>query len=128
LPTPPDFTFPKSERLCSKKAFDFLFLEGKSLFSYPLKFVYSVENSSEKSKILVAFGVSKKNFKRAVKRNKIKRTLREVYRTHKMLPIPGKIINAMLIYTCKEILSYQIIEAAVIKGLKELSDRVEKDS
>jgi ribonuclease P protein component len=127
LPSPLGFTFRKSERLCSKKAFDLLFLEGKSIFSYPVKFVYSIDGNQEESKVLVAFGVSKKNFKKAVKRNKIKRTLREAYRNHKFIASSGKVINIMLIYTSREILTFRAIEAAVIKGLKELTNRVEKD-
>ncbi len=78
-----DFSFPKKERLKSKKGLQQLFEEGKSISSYPLRLQYLPVVYEDGSKIKVAFAVPKKNFKSAVKRNRIKRLLREGYRLNK---------------------------------------------
>ena len=79
-------TFRKIERLCSKKALDKLFNENHHSFSaYPLRAVYATD-SVEGVRILVS--VSKRHFKRAVHRNRIKRQIREAYRLNKTLLEP----------------------------------------
>lgn len=120
-----DFTFKKSERLCSKKAFDFLFEKGNSYFSYPLKAVYSF-NEIASSDIQIAFTASKRNFKKAVSRNKIKRLLREVYRKNKHILNNRKNFNNLqivIIYTSKEILPFAVLEISLLKILNELASR-----
>lgn len=55
--------------------------------------------------------VPKKLFKRAVKRNLLKRRLRESYRRQKHSLSPG--IDLLMTYSTKEILSYEDIYSAV---------------
>ena len=78
-----NFSFPKSEKLKSKKAIKLLFAEGNTVIKYPIKLFYLPVESSHKTK--AAFSVPKHNFKKAVTRNRIKRQLREVYRHQKHL-------------------------------------------
>ena len=61
------FTFRKAERLSSKILLDKLFSEGKSLFSYPFKFIFLNMEMDDVPDIRVVFSVPKKNFKQAVK-------------------------------------------------------------
>ena len=81
----PDFSFHKSERLCSKRIIDALFTGGsKSMSAFPLRVVFMpvpVEAPAPLVSILVS--VSKRRFKRAVKRNRVKRQIREAYRKQK---------------------------------------------
>ena len=77
------FTFKKAERLCSKKTIEKLFAEGKSFLSFPLKVVVLEMPDSGEYKAQAAFTVSKKIFKKAVKRNLVKRKMREAYRLNK---------------------------------------------
>jgi ribonuclease P protein component len=78
-------TFKKPERLCSKKAIEALFERGSSFYNFPLQVIWLESPMDIPFPAQVAFSVSKKSFKRAVKRNLIKRRMREAYRKNKHL-------------------------------------------
>ena len=76
-----NFFFPKTEKLCSDKLIDRLFAEGnREIGSFPVRLVYLQVPPEEISGINLLVSVSKRHFKRAVKRNRVKRQLREYYR------------------------------------------------
>ena len=77
------FRFPKKEKLKSKKLIEQLFAEGIGVTNYPIKLVYLKTRFEDDSKCKVGVTASKRNFKSAVKRNRIKRLLRESYRLNK---------------------------------------------
>ncbi len=79
-----NFKFSKKEHLCGKKEIESLFKKGDVLFSYPFRIVYK-KNVLEEGQIpaRIMISVPKKKFKLAVKRNRIKRLIREVYRLNK---------------------------------------------
>ncbi|WP_298550457.1 ribonuclease P protein component [uncultured Algibacter sp.] len=76
-------TYPKKEKLKSKKLIDQLFTEGQSVSAFPLRLVYLSTPFEDNVIAKTGVSVSKKNFKTAVDRNHIKRLLREVYRLNK---------------------------------------------
>ncbi len=80
----PDFTFKRAERLKSRKVIEQLFKQGQSFAQYPLRIVW-VEMAEPRSEFPAQFAlsVSKKKFKRAVDRNRIRRLVREAYRLNK---------------------------------------------
>ncbi|MUH37424.1 ribonuclease P protein component [Zobellia amurskyensis] len=80
-----DFTFPKKEKLKSKKLIEQLFAEGKPVSSFPIKLIYLPTDFIDDTRIKTGVAVPKKNFKSAVKRNRIKRLMRESYRLNKHL-------------------------------------------
>jgi len=77
------FSFNKKEKLKSKKLIDLLFTEGQSVSAYPLRLVYMPTTFNEDIMAKTGVSVSKRNFKTAVDRNRIKRLLRESYRLNK---------------------------------------------
>lgn len=79
------FTFRKHEKLKSRKLIGKLFEEGKSVKKFPLRLIYLQIDHTSDSKIQAGFSVPKRNFKRAVDRNRIKRLMREAYRKQKPL-------------------------------------------
>ena len=78
-----DQSFKKIEKLKSQKLIEKLFSEGKSVAVYPLRLVYLKTNFEDPVQIKTGVSVSKRNFKTAVARNRIKRLMREAYRLNK---------------------------------------------
>ncbi len=128
-----NFSYPKSEKLKSKKTIDLLFSKGKSVSKYPLRLVYVEsddgieENSVQKIKMGVS--VSKKYFKHAVDRNYFKRLLREAYRLNKHLLIDHleKPHAFMFFYQSSDRLSYQEIETKTIQLFEKFVVALKKE-
>ncbi len=77
-------TFPKAARVTSKKEIERLFSEAIAIRQKSLVFRYCfAELDGDKIPVRVLFIVPKRRFKLAVTRNRIKRQLREIYRTNK---------------------------------------------
>ncbi len=111
------FTFSKEEKLKSKKLIEKLFTEGEHVKSFPLRMIYvKAEHECEKT-FQVGVSVSKRNFKKAVDRNRIKRLLREAYRLNKHTleaEISEKYV-CMFIYTGRDEWAYADIESKMQK-------------
>lgn len=125
------FTFKKEERLKSKKVIQQLFKTGHSFGQYPLRVVWLfMEKPLSESPVQFALSVPKKRFRLAVKRNRIKRQVREAYRLHKhhlydgMTTLKIKQMAVMVIYTGKEATPYTDIERAMQKMLKRLLQKI----
>ena len=81
-------TLSKRERLCSMKLTDRLFngAGSHSMAAFPIRVVWmEKECDGQESLVQILVSVSKRHFKRAVKRNRVKRQLREAYRKEKQL-------------------------------------------
>lgn len=76
-------SYSKKEKLKSKKLIEQLFAEGNSVSAYPLRLVYLKTKFDGSGIAKTGVSVSKRNFKTAVSRNRIKRLLREAYRLNK---------------------------------------------
>ena len=117
------FTFPKQERLSWKRHIDLLFANGRSFVAFPLRVIYlPVEEDALSARASVLISVPKKKFKRAVKRNLIKRRMREAYRIHKHELFDALANNRQrmlvaFLYLDKEILPFSEIEKAMQKAL-----------
>lgn len=113
-----DFTFKKIERLCSKKAIDDLFANGKSKTQFPFKLMYKTAEFESPFPVRAMFVVPKKKHKRANKRNDIKRRMREVYRLNKHLlyeSLKTQKIDLMFICLSNEELEYAVIEKSMLQ-------------
>ena len=78
-------SLPKEQRLYRKKAIQNLFEKGKGFSFYPFRVVtYPHKPVDEEPSVpRVVISVSKKRFHHAVKRNKVKRLIREAWRKNK---------------------------------------------
>ena len=89
---------------------------GQVVFRYPLKVWYQ-EGEGD-------FGVSvpKRNFKRAVRRNLLKRRLREAWRRSGGPGAAGK-LDVFIYYIGKQVEDYERIEKSVSQVLDDLASR-----
>jgi len=83
LPIDMKATYSKIEKLKSKVLIEKLFDEGKSVVAFPLRLVFIGTEFDEPVKVKCGVSVSKRNFKKAVDRNRVKRLIREAYRLNK---------------------------------------------
>lgn len=112
-------TLPKTERVSGKTAVARLFGHGKGGVSGCIRYRYvPSEEADSPSRILVS--VPKRLFKRAVKRNLLKRRIRESYRRQKGLLGPGK--DLLLQYNSPELLPFDVIYADITGLLTAISE------
>jgi ribonuclease P protein component len=117
------FTLHKQERLCSRKAMEELFAgNSRSVLAYPIRAVYQ---ATEETGIRMMVSVSKRYFKRAVKRNRIKRQLREAYRLNKHLlcPVAGG-LNIAFLWTCNELLPTKTVITRMQNLINKINESV----
>ena len=114
------FVFRKEERLRKEKIIQELFSKGSSFYLFPFK-VFVLPNPDQSSSFhQVLLSASKRNFKKAVDRNLIKRRMREAYRLQKeLLPTSTKMFLGF-VYTHKEILLFDEIQRKMNQCLVRL--------
>ncbi len=125
------FSFPKALKLKRDKSIEELFEKGKSLSQPPLRILYRINESSDSYLPKTAFTVTKKNFKRAVDRNLLKRRMREAFRLNKEIIteksihlLPG--IEMIFLYTSLEMHAFRTIESSMVSLLNSLKSRIDK--
>ena len=120
------FSFRKAERLNKEKDIQELFEKGSSFYLFPFKVLVLTPSGSSPVFHQVLISVSKRNFKTAVERNRIKRQIREAYRLAKNLLPSASRKRIALIYTHKEILSYREISMKMVHVCRRIT-RVSND-
>lgn len=120
-------TYSKQEKLKSRKALEQLFAKGKSFSVFPIKVFYTVTDDT--ALVQAGVGVSSRIFKKAHDRNKVKRLLREVYRTQKH-PLYTSIVakqaqlNVFFLYIGKELPVFADLQIAMEKTLEKLIRKI----
>lgn len=119
------FRFPKSEKLKDEHAIKDLFENGKKIKFYPILFLYGTIKRAPIEKkapptIQCAFTVSKRRFKKATDRNRIKRVMREAYRLqkHKIAEVITSAetddqVGLIMLYIGKEIPIFSSVNKAI---------------
>ena len=131
-------TLQKQERLCSKKLIEALFNGDRStaVSAYPLRAVFmTLDNGGDTGdtdaerpsalnapKAAMLVSVPKHCFKRAVKRNRIKRLVREAFRKHKLLLGPARVAIAF-IWTGHKMPETARVEQAVVNLLQRIAEK-----
>jgi len=135
-------TYSKQEKLKSRKALEQLFAKGKSFSVFPIKVFYTVSDQlvgdvidnpeikiNETGLVQAGVGVSSRIFKKAHDRNKVKRLLREVYRTQKQ-PLYTSVasnqqqLNVFFLYIGKELPVFADLQIAMEKTLEKLIRKI----
>lgn len=111
-------TFSKEERICGEKSVSALLAGGRYGLHGAFRFCHKAGEGH--SRIMVS--VPKKMFKRAVKRNLMKRRIREAYRHQKDL-LKDTPTDILFIYNSKELLPYAEVFTQVGDILKKLNSK-----
>ena len=124
--TPLKFTFNKKEKLKSKKLVDTLFSKGQSVSVFPLRLVYASVHFDDAALFKTGVSVSKKHFKLAVDRNRIKRLMREAFRLNKAhyfdnISTPHAF---MILYIGKDKPTFSQVEAKMKTLFEKFSSKV----
>lgn len=117
------YTLSKSERLCSDTLIKKLFAKGnRSLSRFPFRLTWIETEHPGNETVQVLFLVSKRNFAKAVNRNKIKRQLRELYRFNKpelYQRLNNRKIILSVAYTGKSMIGFTELKGAFDKLMNE---------
>tara|TARA_Y100000817_G_scaffold192303_1_gene150286 strand:+ start:599 stop:973 length:375 start_codon:yes stop_codon:yes gene_type:complete len=111
------FSFSKEERITNKKIIQKLFNSGEKINLFPFDFRYLIDGGNT-NKVLIS--VSKSKISSSIKRNLIKRRIRESYRLNK-LKLEKDGFYLAFIYSSSKILPFKDIKDSVILLLKQLN-------
>jgi len=121
------YTLGKNERLKSRKAIEQLFKDSRSFAVFPVKIIFkrSPFTGEPATKLQAAFSVSKRNFKKAVDRNRIKRLMREAWRLQKnslqdTLQQTHQQAVIFILYVGNDIPAYEVVKEKIGTALKKL--------
>ncbi len=125
------YTFKNNERLKSKKEIALLFDKGKTFISEPFKIIWNFSDIKNNYPAKIAISVPKRNYKKAVDRNFIKRQIREGYRKNKYilyryLTQKNLKISLIIIFLNRNKYKTTDIEQSVIKLLNLIINKIEK--
>ena len=137
MPTP-SFSFPKSEKIVSKKIIDRLFAGSgsKAISAFPVRLVYIILQEDDevlkvkgkndrRSTAQVLISVPKRHFRHAVDRNRVKRQIREAYRKHKnQLVLPeGKYLALAFIWMDSRHHATDEVERKILNLLQRVQEK-----
>lgn len=116
----PDF-LPKTEIISGRTDISTLMHKGRWGSCGDIKFCFLFRPELGSKRIMVS--VPKKLFKRAVRRNLLKRRIRESYRTQKGLLTSERAVDVLFVYNTKEVLDSPVIKARVADILAYISSK-----
>ncbi len=126
-------TLGKDERLKHRKVIGQLFSKGHSFLVYPYKVVWSATPLVSDFPVQAMFAVTKKSFKSAVKRNTMRRRIKEAYRLNKTglynyLIEKNISMTVGFVYLGQDLNTYKDTEVKIILILRRLTEEYEKAS
>lgn len=120
--------FPKSQRLCNHTLIDRMFEPGNSssMTAYPMRLVLRLEDRDGSEEMQLLISVPKRCFKHAVDRNRIKRQIREAFRTNRnKLTLPeGKKALLAVIWLDNKHRPTPVVTDKVINLLQRASEKI----
>jgi ribonuclease P protein component len=127
------FTLGREERLKSRKQIEQLFKEGKSFAQSPYRIFYQFTRVETGALLKAGVGVSNRNFKKAVDRNRVKRLTREAWRLQKnslnaALEEKKLALAVFLIFTGKELPQTNFVKEKIAIAINKLLKLVNENN
>jgi len=124
-----DFTYSKLERLCSKIFIDKIFETGYKQYNSSFKVLWLPLHFEDKVPVKSLISVSKHRFRRANKRNLLKRRIREAFRKNKnhlysSVNQAGLQIGIVIIYNVNHISNFQTLEKDLLNIFEIIGNRL----
>ena len=117
---------PKYERICKENDIQALFDKGVGVSVYPYRVIYLFHHDESRPvTVRMLVSVSKKRFHHAVKRNRVKRLVREAWRRnkaplYKICERDNISVDVALVYTATVIHSYEEMLEKTKKAVQEM--------
>lgn len=115
-----NYKYPKQEKLKARTLINQLFTKSSVVLHYPIRLL-SFPIKEDNAVTQVGVTVSKRNFKHAVNRNRIKRQLREAYRLNQGI-LKGKTDKPyafMIMFVGKEELRSDVLHTKIIEAFEK---------
>lgn len=118
--------------MTSRKLMEQLFAGGRrSMSAFPLRAVFmTVAREEGAAPVQVLISVSKRHFKRAVKRNRVKRQIREAYRLNKQIlwealaPKPTEALALALLWQADDLRDTAEVERSLVSLLNRIAEKL----
>ncbi|MFY8004033.1 MAG: ribonuclease P protein component [Chitinophagaceae bacterium] len=122
------YSYPKAEKLKSRKQLQAVFATKQTVLVHPVK-AFCLQIPYDNAAIQIGVGVSSRNFKKAVDRNRIKRLMREVYRLNKEQLIvvnPDRKITMLLffLFIGRELPNFELIEKKMRLLFQKINNQI----
>lgn len=135
MPSQPSLTLSQAERIAGKKQVDTLFGgHNHSLSAFPVRLVYVEQDLCDgEAQVKILVSVPKRYFKRAVKRNRVKRQLREAYRLNKHIllerlsSVPDRQMLLAFIWIDNRLYDTATVNQRVTGLLERLAERIDSE-
>ena len=120
---------PKYERICKENDIQALFDKGVGMSVYPYRVIFLFHHDESRPvTVRLLVSVSKKRFHHAVKRNRVKRLMREAWRRNKaplyeICERDNISVDVALVYTATVIHSYEEMLEKTKKAVQEMVKR-----
>lgn len=131
-------TLSKDERLHGRNAVEELFKKAgsRSMASFPLRAVFTLtdKDESDKASVKMLVSVPKRHFKRAVKRNRVKRQVREAYRKNKhslceyISMLEDRCLSIAFVWLDDNLHSSAEVEQKVIRLLQRIEEKLRHEN
>ena len=123
------FTFTKKERVTGDRRIEALFTRGRSFMAYPFRVVFLEYDQPFPVPVSIVVSIPKKRIRSAVKRNRVKRQVREAYRLnkHRMEGPMSQIdrhVDIAFVYVKDEVPDYSLVEKGIRKALLTLNEQL----
>jgi len=110
----------KKSKLVNKQEISNVYKEGKVFLNYPFRIFWNYNDKDQSVKFLIS--IPKKNFKKAVDRNLIKRQLKEIlYKKITPIYLQEKNINIVITYIGLQLIEFNELERKMIATFRKFN-------